>query len=545
MTSELLSAAGWWLSWIILFLTILTALILTLNNLKDEQAEKSKLSYNLTTKIWIFNFILLVLLSPVFFYLKPHIGSKGAFLTFIAGFLIPSVVFTLQIFNLKKPQTQKSTKSNSSILVLFTLGLILPVCGIISRFYGITAVGLWIYLILGLSLNLLWIKIAARKQTEDQLILISVEHLEYNLFLGLAVITALILGSYHFASGATGAWMPFYLGCFLFLSYYLTILVVIFKDNIYKSFIWQIIFSSLIFLALSFWLIFNTTGNLSYFYSLLLGQITSVLILVLINSSVQIKKELDLTVAVFIILFILGIFWSAFKLALGFGLCLSTIGLLSSVGILTNLSLIEEFQKLKLNLGYYFTKIIGLASAACLMLVIFRMFMQTSKLYLEQINLTDGNFIIGIILGIFLPFFFEATGLLNPYRAKGVLVKNIINLIINYLLLLILAFFGLFCVALFLDIYGIAASLIGLATGAVVSIFVWCIVKNQHIWETDLLSLWIAWGAAAFILYPYIKNLTIFTRLQKIEVLSVFIVLVLIITAFNLTKKEKTAIDSQ
>lgn len=469
--------------------------------------------------IWKFKIIWFIILIPLMF-------VRQDALFFIKGTATYTVALTIYFLLAQKLDTEKPSKISfialnpALISSLFVAIMLFYICRTVNM--TVTAAPFLLFA-LGLSADALFCVLAVKRLTKDQFIINAAETVQANFYFHAAVIAAIILGLRHFAGQVLGFWAVFYIYVFSVaaIAVFSVILNTKMRHNSYGS-IYLVFVLAL--LGISFLVLNSTIKNADYFYCVAAGLISAFVIFVL--SLYEETKGRFFNLSVLAILILIGNLWISFKFARGFGLSLCAIGFLESA-VLFAPFIMREKEEVK-NFAAA-ARILNSASFLLLLVLVLRLFIQSAKLYEAGINLNNGYFIVGLIIGLFLPVLIEGDRFLNPHKedAPG---RGIIFTSFNYLALMFLALVSIAVINIFLDIEPVCAVLMGLAAAGAVSFAHLFIERRDDIvWSASLGSLWIFTGFAA---YPMIKRLSPlvyeFSRLQKIEIAAGLLLIILV-----------------
>lgn len=473
--------------------------------------------------IWKFKVLWLIALTIIFFALEPHTGKKGVVLLFAAGSVIYTLTMSIYYLLIQKAGVPPEKKQSAVLFnpILLSTLLLLAVILCVSKVYGLHGVVLWEALAAGLAVDALLLVLAAKKMAgTDDLAVPLAQNMQGAAYLHSSVLISIILSIYHFTPELSGTYAAIYLAgagliCGIIFSLFLNTQT---RQN-FAAIICIIFIAA--FLFLGFIIINGTIKNINYFYCLAAGSISSLIILMLYSS-----RGNKLSNSILSLLILMGNLWISFKFARGYGLSLCATGFLSCLYVLGPFAFINtgaEDKDFKFN-----SKIITAGGLFLVLILLLRLFIQISGMYQEIVGLGSGYFVVGIVLGLFLPFLVEADTLLNPYKSENTKECCIVKTGLNYFAVLLLALFSIALINIFLEIEPLCAAFMGIALASAVS-FIYMLKneKQDSIWNASLGSLWIFMPLSACMLFPYKDFIAELSRLQKIEIVSVLLLVIL------------------
>ena len=568
---------------------------------KGEQApsdsEESKCQKSFLGSTWSI-FLIFAIIIFIFIGLSPaKKGTRGALVSVLVGCFIPLFLASMESIALKKWQENKSILLiQHSSLSVGGIGISLLYMGFVSVFYGIKAVNLWISFIIGVAIGLYLIRLMANLVKYPRYDGVA-SRIEVVMLLIIATIISTIMAGYHFTHNITYAYFPI----IMLMALYMVTLIcsapfVRKKDtNIINTISLQIVIFLILFLGFIIFLVHKLHIKVDYTYPIICGAVSSVIFIVMLHSSASTIKGVDLSNGAFGILLLLGGIWSSYKWGLGFGMTLYSMGLLS-IGtiIVPHCSLEsrvidkdrkpdedplkpsekdmllegdktensskksnkknEKSDKItniynpvldsKLTWPRLFTRGIGLAGLAAVLMGMFRIIIQSTPLLSYGIDISTGDVSIAFLLGIFIPLFFEGFNLSGPGIFFADKREGFTGGLWRFLASLFILSTALFSVGMLFKLEGLGAFLLGLAIPSLLGVFAFFSQKIcRGIFRASNMALWIAAPALTFFLVNFKDIPDKLTRANKQQI--VFFLIILVILVFLLThffnKKRKPA----
>ncbi len=566
-------------------------------------SDESKYQKNFLTTTWtvfiIFAAVIFVLINSA----ASKEGIKGAYASSVLGFFIPVFMASIEAIALKKWQEDKPALLLSfTAIPVGTIGISLLYIGFVTLFYGIKAVNLWVAFIIGAALGLYLIRLASN-MTNNRRYEDIASRVELIMLLIIATICCTIMASYHFSTHIINAYVPF----ILLMSLYLITLLcslpfTIKKDtNITNTISLQLVIFIVLFLGFLVFLIHKLNLKVDYTYPIICGAVTGIIFIVMLHSSSNTIKGVDLSNGAFAVLLLLGGIWSSYKWGLGLGMTLYSMGLLSIGSVLVPQNSLEsriipekdpakrkdlplqpqerdvllegignvvsEDAKSKVdnkgtskkeiyNSNYekilswpkLFSRGLGLAGLAVILPGLFRIVIQSSSLLEYGIDITIGDVTTAFLLGIFTPLFFEGFNLGGPGILPNEKCEKLPGNLLRYFAALFLLAAIIVVTGLLFKLDGIAAFLLGLTVPALLGVFSFFSQKTDRgLYRASNWALWIAAPALTFFLVKFQDLPDKLTRANKQHIVMISILLVIIlffVSQFFNRKKEQGAVKA-
>ncbi len=447
------------------------------------------------------------LLSVFLVFARPGSGLRGVLAALIFGFLLPSA--SLWVFSLAR-------RSRFSRLPLldgeFALALLLFVMGATGRFYGVRAYSLLFALGLGLSLGILWLRILARYVPDFPETTLLLRRVELQGLFNLTLISSLILAWYHFSSRNCGSWMPVYLGLAILAGRVLFRFMRVTERPGGKG--PDLSRPLYLVLVLSLVAAVNFLHSLQpgYFYPFALGLLTAFLLVAIIRDSGSSGGLEDRAGGVLGIFLFLGLVWISFRMALGYGLSLAFLGLVS---VFPQEESADERKRIK---GFLLLGLAGLS------LLGWRIFLQETNLVTFGVDLAAGYGFIGLLAGVILPVLAAAGGISDgPSREEGF---GRAAALFGWTVLL--SAVTLFFTWIFVGSSGMAASLLGLVLSFLLCGFHFISAgREEGPYRSGFSFMWTALPFAACLMVPLSGRLESFTRAHKVWFLVIMLAIIL------------------
>lgn len=563
-------------------------------------SEESKCQKNFLITTWTVFFIFAATIFIIINTVTSKEGIRGAFASSIVGFFIPVFMASIEAIALKKWLNDKPAH-----LLTFTaipmgiIGISMLYIGFVTLFYGIKAVNLWVAFIIGAALGLYLIRLASNLVNNRRYEDIS-SRIELVMLLVMATISCTIMAGYHFSTHIINAYVPF----ILLMSLYLVTLIcslpftVKKETNITNTISLQLVIFLVLFLSFLVFLIHKLNLKVDYTYPIICGAVTGIIFVVMLHSSSTTIKGVDLSNGAFAVLLLLGGIWSSYKWGLGLGMTLYSMGLLSISSVLVPQCSLEarivpennsdknkelpiqprqkdvllegnngknpETPKTKkdnkeqsktdiydastenvLSWPKLFSRGVGLAGLAAILLGMFRIIIQPSSLLEYGIDITTGDVTIAFLLGIFIPLFFEGFNLGGSGIFSNTQCEKLPGNIIRYFGALFILAATIIVTGLLFKLDGLAAFLMGLVIPSLLGVFAFFSQKiDRGLYRASNSALWIAAPALTFFLIKFQDLPDRLTRANKQHIVIASILLVIILffisQLFN-RKKEQGA----
>ncbi|MFH1453091.1 MAG: hypothetical protein ABIH00_03810 [Armatimonadota bacterium] len=482
-----------------------------------------------TDNKFISNFLILKIVLVIISLFAFLVKKDAVF--FVAGFLVYSVSFLIYYFlnrgfNKEKPEGRQAFIALNPSFI--STALVLIVLYYICKTVDISATRVPLLLFgLGLASDALFVVLAGRKMSLKNAVVNAASSMQSGFYLHIAVIFSVILGSYHFSGDSYLPLLPFYFTVFAFALCLVFSIIMNTGMKPSASNILHFVYAVLL-LILGFFVVKMIVKDINYFYCIAAG-IVSAFVISLVSCYNE-SEDKSINLSVLAVLILVGILWASFKFARGYGLSLCAVGFLADLLLLLPF-MVYKYNNEEGSLFKNAVKVLTVAGFVLILVLNVRIFIQFTRLYEIGINLNNGYFIVGVMLGLFLPLIIEIDALFNPFKSSISRVSGLFFTGFNYIALLILAGFSIVCVTMFLGIEPLAAVLIGLiAAGAVSFIHLFKYKIDDPVWNTSLGSLWIIIGIAA---YPVMRTLTpVLGDISRIQKIGMVLVLLLIVLVF-------------
>lgn len=527
-------------------------------------------------------------------------AARGAYGSLLVGLFMPLFLATLESHISRKIRDDAIIPlARFSSMPLAAIGISLFFMGFISFIYGIRADNLWLCFIIGCALGALILRIASNLINQAHYEIMA-GRMEASLFIVCSTVVAVIMAGHHFDTLKANAYLPIYMLMGIFLALLLVTVPVVLKPG--KKTMDYIpgqmaIFLS-IFLGICFFLVLRMNLKTDYNYPIIAGAITSVVLVVILYGSSGSVKGVDLSAGAMAALILAGGIWFSYKWGLGFGITLYSIGILSLAVILLPYKSIESYflekEALAEGVGRPFAPVEGdplmegqkkseagdeskaeasqedksksgdagankalaggdltwaglflrgitVAGVAVVILGLIRVLIQKSALLDEGIDLSSGDIIAALLMGVLAALCFEGFNLFgsNIFRREEEGTYK------NGVFIFVLAALGAavipFAMLVFYRLNGLGAFVTGISITALIGVFTYFSQKKDTgLYRGSLSPLWIALAAYSCFLIKFADLPEKLTRLQK-EQICVGLILIVIAIYFLAHYKNRKA----
>ena len=437
--------------------------------------------------------------------------------------------------------------------------------GFVAVFYGIRAVNLWTAFIIGAALGLYLLRTGANHVQFSRYRSVATK-IESIMYIVMAVLISTIMAGYHFTTHLSKVYIPL----LLLMALYIITLVCCASFSYKKNYgtINIIPAQSAIFLVLFMGIVVFVINKFNikvdYSYPIICGATTSAMFIVLLHNSSSSVKGVDLSTGALATVLLIGGLWFSYKWALGFGMTLYSIGLLSILTIIVPHRSFETRivgrEKLEMaikpekaenaeektgdenNPGVYdvdvdgvmtwsklFIRGICLAGLVTIIIGLFRILMQSTDLLTLGIDITFGDIMVALLIGTVLPLVFEGFNLMGPnifYKDKP---DGLLKGIWRYFSAVVVLAIVISSVGILFKLDGMGAFIAGMSIASLLGVFAFFSQKNDKgIFRASNSSLWITGAAVSFFLTKFKDLPDKLTRANKQHIVIVLIVLIII-----------------
>ena len=510
-------------------------------------------------------------------------GTRGILASLITGMFITLFIASLETQASKKRAHDKSLHLTSFAgLPLAAIGISLLFMGVVTNFYGVNADGLWLGFIIGTALGLTILKLCSTLILYKPYQLMS-RRIESSFLLVDSVIIATIMAAHHFTKVKVNAYLPLFILMGIFLALLISTVLVVLKPNkkVMNALPGTLAAFLAIFLGICLFLVLRLNLKIDYNYPLIAGAITSVIFIVVLYGSATSVRGVDMSAGALCSLLLTGGLWFSYKWSQGLGMATYSIGLLSASALLLPFAGVEpdlqenqpedtskhpdrdvltqgiepdeETSTVKAASTYRpplwgatFLRAISLAGLAVLLLVLFRVFIQKSPLLSNGIDLTSGDTITALLVGVLLSLSFEGfnlkgSNIFQEPRMPGTLKDGLLiftfSVIVGVLVLL--------STGIFFRLDGMGALILGMSIPAILGVFVFFSQKvDRGLFRASTSPLWIGAAAYANFLVQYKDVPDQLTRLHKQQLVVGMILLIIVVyflAHYQNRGKDKTA----
>lgn len=558
---------------------------------------------------WIIFIALAVIMTIIIGFMPGKKGIRGALASGVMGFFIPVFLASMDSLGLRnlKEKAEGSLFLFSS-LPIGGIGLSLLYAGFVTAFYGIRAVNLWIAFIIGAALGLYLLRMAANHVQFSRYRSVATK-IESVMYIIMAVLISTIMAGYHFTNHLSKVYIPLLLLMALYVITLISCAPCSYKKNNKTMNIIpaQSAIFLILFLGVVVFIINKFNVKVDYSYPIICGAITSALFIILLHNSSSSVKGVDLSTGALAVMLLIGGLWFSYKWALGFGMTLYSIGLLSIATIIVphrsfetrivskeRLEMAikpdvsshikgEPFQsaekdtllqgetgekeegnkdedkqektEAKNKPGVYdadvdsemtwaklFNRGICLAGLFTIIIGLFRILMQSTNLLTLGIDISFGDVMIALLIGVLLPLVFEGFNLAGPnifFRDKP---DGILKGILRYFAALVVLAISVVSVGILFKLDGLGAFIVGMSITSLIGVFAFFSQKkDMGIYRAANSSLWIA-GAAVSLFFSKFHDLPDkMTRANKQHIVILIMVLVIIayVVSYLFNKKRE------
>ncbi|MCD4784494.1 MAG: hypothetical protein K8T10_11790 [Candidatus Eremiobacteraeota bacterium] len=558
---------------------------------------------------WIVFIALAVIMTIIIGFMPGKKGIRGILASGVMGFFIPVFLASMDSLGLRKlKEKAEGSLFLFSSLPMGGIGLSLLYAGFVTVFYGIRAVNLWVAFIIGAALGLYLLRIAANQVQFSRYLSVATK-VESVMYIVMAVLISTIMAGYHFTTHLSKVYVPLLL---LMAVYIITLICCApcsYKKNIKTMNIIpaQSAIFLILFLGVVVFIINKFNVKVDYSYPIICGAVTSALFIILLHNSSSSVKGVDLSTGALAALLLIGGLWFSYKWALGFGMTLYSVGLLSIAAIIVphrsfetriiskeRLEAIikpvasqegEPFQpdkkdtllqgeteeikegnkdedeqektEAKNNPGVHdadvdsvmtwaklFNRGICLAGLVTIIIGLFRILMQSTNLLTLGIDISFGDVMIALLLGVLLPLVFEGFNLAGPNIFFKDKYDGLSKGILRYFSAIVILAISIAAVGLLFKLDGLGAFIVGMSITSLIGVFAFFSQKNDMgIYRAANSSLWIAGAATALFLTKFHDLPDKMTRANKQQIVVFIMVLVMIayLVSYLFNKKRKAA----
>lgn len=583
----------------IIGLIMMIAQVISKGESLPENSKESKCQKSFLLTSWVLFFIVMII-GIVMIKISPaRTGMRGAYATGIAAMFIPVFLASMESLTLRK----KTGKDKVLLFVFASLpaggiGLSLLLAGFISVFYGIKAFNLWTAFIIGSALGLYILRLSSTLVKFSRYESIAGK-METVMYMVMALVCAVIMAGYHFPNEGVKIYLPILLGISIFIISLISIspFKCDKKTGILEILPYQITIFLVLYLGCAIFLISRLAISYDYLNPIICGAVTSALLIILLFNSSSEVKGVDLSLGALSVLLFIGGIWLSFKWSMGFGITLYAMSLLSVASIIVphksfetvyaklsikshkkpaapenkdillegeaepaatkeivknvnpeknenkNESMNEDIDD-NLTWAKLFTSGINVIGMAAVLVCIHRVLIQSTNLLNMGIDITSWDISIALLLGVFIPLFFEGFNLAGPNIFFIEKEEGLPSGLWRFAAAVIVTGVTLFCIGIFFGLQGMGAFVLGLSISAVLSVFAFFSQKiTKGIYRASHSPLWIAAAGAVLCLSKY-KDLPYkFTRSNKQELIIILAIAadIIYIISFYYNKRKQKA----
>jgi hypothetical protein len=493
-------------------------------------------------------------------------GIKGILASILAGIVIPILLFSMDIYMVKRTRNVKPQSFTTFIsLPLAGLGLSLLFIGFVVFFFGIRAYNIWISFIIGSALSLFVLRILSTMMLSS-VYENSSGKMESIFFIVQAFLVSIIMAGHHFPATSTNAYFPLLLLMVVFISLLVSTIPFFLKPG--KSTM-SILPSHLavflgIFIGLSLFLVLRMNLEDKYLYPIITGSMTSCILIILTYGSVSATKKVDLSTGVMGTLLLLGGLWLSFRWTMGFGMTLFGAGLISIASVLIPYKSFEmsgnsdrvltsstrdllmegvegdeETAENRQDVpppgeehtwANLFLRGITLAGLVVIITGLFRVLVQRSFMLTLGLDIAYADNLLALFLGVITPLCFEGLNLTGRNiflpQTKGNL-KHAAGLIIFSLVISVSL---LYTIGIIFRLEGLGAFVLGLVISSLFGVYTFFAQrKEKGLFRAAFSPLWIALAAYSINLIKYADVPEQLTRIAKQQIMVGMLLLVIIV----------------
>jgi len=285
---------------------------------------------------WVVFIVLAVIMIVIIGFMPGKKGIRGTLASGVFGFFIPVFLASMDLLGLRNLK-----KNAEGSLFLFSslpvggIGLSLLYAGFVAVFYGIRAVNLWTAFIIGAALGLYLLRTGANHVQFSRYRSVATK-IESIMYIVMAVLISTIMAGYHFTTHLSKVYIPLLLLMALYIITLVCCASFSYKKNCGTMNIIpaQSAIFLVLFLGIVVFVINKFNIKVDYSYPIICGAAVSALFIVLLHNSSSSVKGVDLSTGALAAMLLIGGLWFSYKWALGFGMTLYSIGLLSILTII-------------------------------------------------------------------------------------------------------------------------------------------------------------------------------------------------------------------
>lgn len=463
----------------------------------------------------------------VLFTLAPGSGARGVAAAFALGAVIgPLATLVTALRHPIADASAGSVEAPAPILLpgIVMLGAAVLAMGMLANHYGIRANAQWMGLILGLSSGLIWSVLSVRAMTPRPYADWVTGMLIGAGLTAIALPATAVLAGAHFAQPSTAPWFAIFCGAGVLAGWTLTLVAVVLVSRGVGSSLATVSGAIVMCVALgsAAW---SAQANIVHEDRLLpvlaVGLLAALLVLA-VSASVppaetpEGRRDADPVAALCVAFVVLAVAWVGFKVWLGLGIVVAALGFLSAFPVAAALGASSPAGPLVAE------RAAALGGAGLLLLGCMKLYQQEANLMLSGIDIADGNVTVALLAGLILPVLVEPLMGRRPgTQATGSPIPGAISVLGRFLGCAVVVGAAVVGGALYFNVDGIAAILVGLSAWAVLSAAAF-VAQGE---ENGLLAfrgvfLATAVVGLAVLLLPYKDQLAIVTRAQKMQVLA-------------------------